>query len=108
MTKNEIFAILANWAWVFLIILAVVIVAIILNRDVMADIISSPNPRFRISENSKKFDKTFKNNQEVKRMIENGEKNFIKCSYCKHLKHCQKCSETDYDIADTVCGDYEL
>ncbi len=108
MTKNEIFSLLAKWSWLFLIILAVITVVIILNRNIIADIISSSKPRFRISENSKEFEKTFKNNSEVMSMIENGEKNFIKCSYCKHLKTCNKCRENDYDIADTVCGDYEL
>ncbi len=108
MTKNQIFSILADFAWIFIIILAVIAVVIILNRDVIKDIISSQNPRFRISEDRKKFDKTFENNQSVSQMINNGEAGFVNCAHCKHIKSCKKCSETDYDIADTVCGDYEL
>ena len=108
MTKSQIFSILADWAWIFIIILTVIAILIILNRDIIKDIISSQSPRFRISEDCKKFDKTFERNQAVSRMIKNGETGFVNCAHCKHIKSCKKCSETDYDIADTVCGDYEL
>lgn len=107
LSKNQIFSALSEWMWLLAVIIGVT-VAIILNRDIIKDIISSQNPRFCISKNRKEFDKTFAKNQAVKSMIKNGETGFVNCAYCKHIKNCKKCSETDYDIADTVCGDYEL
>ena len=105
--QHKLFSVLGRWAWVFVLLVLIVAVVLIINRKVIWEIFSSQNPRFYINER-RTFEKTFSKNREVSRMIENGEENLICCSHCKHLESCSKCSKSDYDLGQTVCGDFEL
>ena len=103
---SKFFTVLGDWAWVFIIVVALAAV-VILNRGTIKDIFSVEKLRF-YTKDHREFDSVFSDNIAVKTMIENGEEGFINCAHCKHLKSCKKCSEFDYDIAETVCGDFEL
>ncbi len=105
--QSKIFSVLGQWSWLFILVIAAVVLLIVVNRNLIKDIVSAEKPRFYISDHHR-FDSTFSENDMVKKMIENGEGNFINCAHCKHLAHCKKSSKTDYDIAETVCGDYTL
>ena len=105
--QNKFFSVLGAWAWVFALLAAVAVILLILNRRVIGEILSFDKPRFNTS-NHRELDRAFSENKTVKDMLENGEGSLISCAHCKHLESCKKCSETDYDIAETVCGDFEL
>ncbi len=99
--------VLGQWAWVFILIIAAAVVLIIKNRNVIKDVLTAEKPRFHIND-SREFEHAFSENDAVQKMMADGESNFVNCAHCKRLSNCKKCSESDYDIAETVCGEFEL
>ena len=105
--QSKIFSVLGQWSWVFILIVAAAVILIILNSKTIKEVVAAEKTRFRI-DNRREFEHTFSENALIKKMMADGESSFVSCAHCKHLENCKKCSKTDYDIAETVCGDFKL